>query len=81
MATYLLNIEIKSQTNHQTLKDELENFRALKITENTWQIKRFETDSFNLKEFFRLHISPEDRLIVAEIRESSSWNPITKIEE
>jgi len=80
MAIYLLSLELKKSVNHQTLKDELEKFGAVKLTQTTWQIKRFETDAFNLKEFFRLHINAEERLVVAEITESSSWNTINELE-
>ncbi len=74
MALYFLNFDLNNLKKYETLYDELDKFGAIKISELTWCLNRFETDTFNLKEFFRMHINADDCLMVSEVTEWSAWN-------
>jgi hypothetical protein len=74
MALYFLTYDLRKSRNYQDLYDVLSNFDAVRILESTWCFRRVDTNSSNLRDYFRKFLDSDDGLMVSEVVEWASHN-------
>jgi hypothetical protein len=69
MALYLLSYDLRKDRDYQTLYDELDQFKAVRVLESCWCFKRFNTNAEGLRDYFKKFIDKDDGLWVSQIAE------------
>lgn len=74
MALYFLSYDLRNQRDYQSLYDELEEFKAVRILESLWCFKRINTTAGKLRDYFKKFIDSDDGLSVSEVVNWGTFN-------
>lgn len=75
MAQYILTYDLRKEgRDYKTLYDKLAEFNAVRILESVWCFNRYNTNSKNLRDYFKKFIDENDGLFVANISDWASYN-------
>ena len=75
MALYFLSYDLRNEKDYQTLYDELEKYKAVRMLKSDWCFKYPEKDaSVKLRDHFKSFIDKDDGIIVSEVIGWASFN-------
>ena len=72
MALYFISYDLRNGKDYQKLYDELNKINAVRMLESCWCFKRFNTDSKNIRDYFKEFIDRDDGLLISQIAEIES---------
>lgn len=76
MALFFLDYDLRKQRNYQSLYDELEKFRAVRMLESSWCFNRFNTTAVGLRNHFMQFVDFDDGLWVGEVTDWASYKAL-----